>query len=270
MRYHSSMRIKAVSVLYFSLLCCFFQVSSYAQEAALNMPSMPQLPAMPNMPNTDEPMAGRKAFEERSGLRRRGVPASPDVKSVKGGEVKRSNNESISPSSSLTPSSSSPLSAFSKLLSDYTDIDELLQQLSSRRSEEAPRAAVAVPEAHENIASILRFVVNGSDVRSSCRNIHFSKQEADGSFLLTAERRYWAGNAQKALSFYLLFKTAGGGGSHYYDVTCTVAQDDDNTTSFLSRLSSVQGLTASKTGNLVTMRVEEEDLSVDLLLDIGQ
>lgn len=245
------------------------------------MPEMPSMPAMPEMPSTDEPMAGRKALEQIN--KRQESTASSGAKHPlnKAGKVNENTPLSSAADTVPAPSASSPISSFGALLSDYADIDALLQRLQAQRegatvgtraSETAPlqNAPADARGMAQSAASILRFVINGSDVRASCRNVHFSQTEEDGSFLLTAERRYWSGNAPKIESFYLLFTAQGGSAAHYYDVTLSVVSEEENSVSYLSRLSGIEGLTAAKTGNLVTLRAKDEGITADLLLDIGQ
>lgn len=250
-------------------------VSQGAQQ--LEMPQMPAMPSMPDMPNTDEPMAGRKAFEAMKNRQAASSSAQSTAKKpVKGTESTAgvAGVDAPSPSSPPAPSSTSPISSFGSSLQVYADIDELLQRLSAQKEtgvQSSRPAGEVLPDARAAPASILRFVINGSDIRAAIRNVHFSKVEADGSFLLTAERRYWAGGAQKIESFYMLFTASSSGGAgRYYDVTCSVVQDGENDASYLSRIASEGGLTATKTGNLVTLKVNGEGINADLLLDIGQ
>lgn len=251
-----------------------------AAQSALEMPAMPAMPSMPSMPNTDEKMAGRQALENSNRSTSTGAP------NAKTGDTAKAS----APASPVVPapSSSSPISSFGKPLSDYSDIDELLQRLSGNKEEAlqsggkstAGAAAgtvirtASLPNAQRiegrGEATILRFVINGGDMRNACRNVHFSSIEDDGSFLLTAERRYWAGGAPKVEPFYMLF-TSCAPNSRSYNVTLSVVQEaEEAEDSLLSRLSHAGKIEASKTGNLVTMRVDEEGLVCDLLLDIGK
>lgn len=118
--------------------------------------------------------------------------------------------------------------------------------------------------------AILRFIANGYDVLASCRTIYFSDIEADGSFLLTGDRRYISSGQARNETFYLLFKMAGSSGfSTQYTVEPAVVQDYENTFSFVYQLAQRKDLTATKTGNLVTMRIVEPEYNMDLLIDIG-
>lgn len=119
-------------------------------------------------------------------------------------------------------------------------------------------------------AQILRFVVNGYDMKSSCRTVYFSERGADGTFLMTADRRYMSDNISRTETFYLLFKSKGTTDNGIeYDVIPSVIQDYENQYSFLYQLAQKQNLSAAKTGNLVTLRVTEPNWNMDLLLDIS-
>ena len=99
-------------------------------------------------------------------------------------------------------------------------------------------------------------MINGSDILASCKTIYFSKPEADGTFLLTADRNYATDGGQRSETFYLLFKAAAGGGSgNGYTVIPAVLQMQPDPVSPVHRLAKEQGLTAEKTGNLVSLRV---------------
>ena len=116
---------------------------------------------------------------------------------------------------------------------------------------------------------ILRFVVNGYDVLSTCRDIYFSTQEADGSFLLTGDRKYQSSGVSRSETFHLLFRAKGSKeGITTYAVTPAVTQDYTNEYSFLYQLSERKNLTAEQTGNFISMRVNEPQWKMDLLLSL--
>ncbi|MDY5047707.1 MAG: hypothetical protein SPE87_08150, partial [Treponema porcinum] len=119
--------------------------------------------------------------------------------------------------------------------------------------------------------AILRFVINGYNILDTCRTVYFSRQEQDGSFLLTADRRYTSDNTVREETFYLLFKSDGNcGASKGYDVQPAVVQDYQNDYSLVYQLAQKNNLKASKTGNLVVLRSTSPDWNLDLLLDIGE
>lgn len=119
-------------------------------------------------------------------------------------------------------------------------------------------------------AKILRFFVNGYDMLSTCKTIHFSDKENDGTFLLTGDRVYNSNNKARTETFYMLFKAVGNeGGITTYKVAPDVMQDYENKLSFLYQLSAKKNLTAEKTGNLITLKVKEPAWNMDLLIDAG-
>lgn len=116
---------------------------------------------------------------------------------------------------------------------------------------------------------ILRFKINGYDIKDSLTTVYFSQMENDGSFLLTADRRYVADKKIRNETFYFLFKTESNTGSMVtYEVCPSLTQDDTNENSFLYKLSRQKKITATKTGNLVIMHVDNKECSADLLLDL--
>lgn len=119
--------------------------------------------------------------------------------------------------------------------------------------------------------SILRFKINGYSITDSLTATFFSEPEADGSFLLTGDRRYYVNQVPLTETFYMLFKTVSSAGSAVsYNVQTSVVQDYKNENSFLYRLAGAENLTAEKTGNLVVMHFEQDDLKVEILLDIDK
>lgn len=118
--------------------------------------------------------------------------------------------------------------------------------------------------------AILRFNVNGNDVLGSLRTVWFSNKENDGSFLVTGDRKYYADSKMRAETFYLLFKADGNGGSSMgYNVEPGVSQDFTNENSLFYKLTQAENLTATRTGNLVSLSTNSRDLSVNLLIDTG-
>ena len=116
---------------------------------------------------------------------------------------------------------------------------------------------------------ILRFRINGYNIADSVASAFFSETEADGSFLFTGDRVYYADGRKRTETFYLLFKAVKSNGAAVtFDVQPSIVQDFENTNSFVYRFSQIKGLRAEKTGNLVALHTVTDDLNVDLLLDI--
>lgn len=118
--------------------------------------------------------------------------------------------------------------------------------------------------------SILRFKINGYNILDSLTTVFFSEPEFDGSFLLTADRRYFVNQKPRTETFYLLFKAEKSTGTTViYNVQPSIVQDAKNENSFVYRLSQERKLTAEKTGNLVALR-SSGNLNIDILLDIDK
>ena len=164
------------------------------------------------------------------------------------------------PSGGALPSSSNAM--LEKILSELDNVKKQNAE-AVKSNEEQPLASSARP-------GILRFIVNGYDVLSSCRAVYFSDVGEDGTFLLTGDRTYTANGQKRMETFYLLFRPAGHAGfSAQYKVECSVVQDYTNANSFMYRLASLGNLTAVKTGNLVSLRTSDPNCRADLLIDIG-
>ena len=164
------------------------------------------------------------------------------------------------PSGGALPSSSNAM--LEKILSELDNVKKQNAE-AVKSNEEQPPASSARP-------GILRFIVNGYDILSSCRAVYFSDVGEDGTFLLTGDRTYTANGQKRMETFYLLFRPAGHAGfSAQYKVECSVVQDYTNANSFMYRLASLGNLTAVKTGNLVSLRTSDPNCRADLLIDIG-
>ncbi len=118
--------------------------------------------------------------------------------------------------------------------------------------------------------SILRFKINGYNILDSLSTVFFSEPEADGSFLLTADRKYFTNQKARTETFYILFKAVRTSGSNTnYTVQPDIVQDSKNENSFVYKLCQQKNLTAEKLGNLVVLK-NSGDLKIDILLDIDK
>ena len=119
--------------------------------------------------------------------------------------------------------------------------------------------------------SVLRFRINDYDIKDSLVEVFLSQPEEDGSFLLTGDRRYVANNKSRTETFYLLFQAEKTGGAAIsYNVVPSIDQDYENKNSFVYKMAQIKDLKADKTGNLVVLRYNSNNLTVDLLLDIDK
>ena len=119
--------------------------------------------------------------------------------------------------------------------------------------------------------SILRFKINNYSIKDSIVQEFFSEPEPDGSFLLTADRKYFLNNKACTETFYLLFKAIKSNGSMTtFSVTPSIAQGTENKNSYVYKLCQLKDLTAEKTGNLVVVHYDDNGVAADLLLDIDK
>ncbi|MBS7241926.1 MAG: hypothetical protein KIG77_06040 [Treponema sp.] len=118
---------------------------------------------------------------------------------------------------------------------------------------------------------ILRFSVNNYDILKTCGKIYISDIQHDGSFLVTGDRRYMSDGKNRTETFHMLFKNSSGEHSAVnYNAATSVTQDYLNEYSFLYQLSKRPQLSAVRTGNLVTMRTNDQDWKMELLIDLGE
>ena len=119
--------------------------------------------------------------------------------------------------------------------------------------------------------AILRFKVNNYSVKDSITQEFFSEPEPDGSFLLTADRKYLLNNRSCTETFYLLFKAIkSNGSSTTFSVTPSIAQGSENKNSYVYKMCQQKDITAQKTGNLVVVHYNNNGIAADLLLDIDK
>ncbi len=278
----------------------FFSFSVFAQS--VSMPEMPSMPTMPTVggefyrPTTPTSSVLQNATSES-------LSSSTENLSTQSQNSKAtisSSNSSDVLSSLLT--NNSILSAYditnlydSGLFNDLSSLNtvnansqnseillqQILQSLEELKNQQKTSTAVEKQNLQntqtdsENFKqrepSVLRFKINGYDIKDSLSAVFFSEPEADGSFLLTGDRRYFTNQQRRTETFYLLFKTIKSTGSTTtFEVQSDIVQDFKNENSFVCKLVNKKNLTAEKTGNLVVLRLSDNDLNVDLLLDIDK
>lgn len=160
-----------------------------------------------------------------------------------------------------------------KMLAEVLSKIEELQKTSPAVSAAEP--AKKIPAATEHVpdsrhAKVLRFCVNGYDILKTCKKIYISNVQQDGTFLVTGDRRYASDGKSRTETFHLLFISAPQKNGCNYTASAAVTQDYLNEYSFLYQLSQLQEVNALRTGNLVTMRTEQPDWKLELLIDLGE
>ena len=293
----------------FTFFTGLFLSSLFSQS--LQMPDMPQMPSMtqlPSMPSISESgtfyspnfpsssVSGKKKSEKEENATQKGqavLTESNSSDSILNSllSLNDSNTLTASDISSLYDSglfnnlsalnTSNTHSSYSTGTSTNVILQEILNTLNDLKEKQNNAPAKEKEELHNTQSdlqnfktrepSILRFKINGYNINSSLTKVFFSEPDADGSFLLTADRKYFSNQKAMTETFYMLFKTLSSNGSSVtYSVQPAIVQDTKNPGSFVYKLMSLTGLKAEKTGNLVVMHVNEENLTADLLLDIDK
>ena len=95
--------------------------------------------------------------------------------------------------------------------------------------------------------------------------------QLDGTFLVTGDRVYSSDGKNRTETFHILFKSSPSeSGSSNYKAAANVTQDFLNENSFLYQLSKFENLPAMRVGNFVSMRTEEPNWKLELLIDLGE
>jgi hypothetical protein len=101
--------------------------------------------------------------------------------------------------------------------------------------------------------------------------VYFSQPDPAGIFLLTGDRVVKAGGKDRNETFYFLFTpTLDAEGKFIYTVEAELTQDWAAERSELYPLTTSMPLTATRTGNLITLRHNTEGWNLDLLLDLRE
>lgn len=134
-----------------------------------------------------------------------------------------------------------------------------------------PSGNGTAPSTVRNRSRILRFAVNGYNILRTCRTVYISDVQDDGTFLVTGDRRYMSDGQTRSETFHILFRTKlDDSALREYDAATAVTQDSYNPNSFVYQLSKRSNMMASRTGNLVSMRTEDPDWRLELLIDLGE
>lgn len=123
-------------------------------------------------------------------------------------------------------------------------------------------------ENNNSLERLLRLRANGYNLLDSCSTIYFSKPEENGSFLLTGDRKYLSNGTYLNETFYFLFQNTEN--TNTYNVSATIMQDRKNEFSFLYQASQLSPLIATRTGNLITLNINKESFSFEMLIQLGE
>ena len=160
-----------------------------------------------------------------------------------------------------------------KILAEIEKIkDESGKENENKKNFEVSAASAKEEKLPEKSkARLLRFSVNGYDILRTCRKIYISEVQLDGTFLVTGDRIYSSDGKNRTETFHILFKSSPSeSGSSNYKAAANVTQDFLNENSFLYQLSKFENLPAMRVGNFVSMRTEEPNWKLELLIDLGE
>lgn len=267
----------------------------YAQS--ISNPEMPAMPAMPGMPSLETPFY-TPSFPSNSVIPKKKSNKNETTETEKQSVITNNdnaddivstlmNNSSILSASDITSlydsgmfnnlSSLSGTTAASSTNVLLQQVLTSLEELKTQQKNASPVQRQQLENAQEDSQNfkqrepqILRFRINGYDIKDSLTTVFFSEPEADGTFLLTGDRRYFTNQKSRTETFYLMFKAVKSNGSvTTFDVQPSIVQDALNENSFVYKFSKIKNLKAEKTGNLVVLHADD-GLKVDLLLDIDK
>ncbi len=146
--------------------------------------------------------------------------------------------------------------------------EDSLQKNENSAAEKVQKTDIS-DSANSNSAKILRFRVNSYDILKTCKKIYISKVQDDGTFLVTGDRRYLSDGKFFTETFHILFKVSQEkDGISNYSAAVLVMQDSPNQYSFLYQLSQRKNLTASRVGNLLSMKISDPNWQLDFLIDL--
>lgn len=282
------------------VLFIFITTSSFAQSIDFpQMPDMPQMPSMgssfykPNVPyytdmnnakqdtnSGDEKKADKKTQILSDGrnptdainslLTENNILSALDINSLYDaglfGDISSLNNVGKLNNVDNTTEEilNEILEELQKLKKEQNGVTSAQKESLSQIQEDSQNFKIRNPD-------ILRFRINGYDLKPSLTTIFFSESEENGSFLLTADRKYNADNKKRTETFYMLFKAIdSNSGVTTFEVIPSIAQDYENKNSFIFRMCEQKNLLAEKTGNLVVIHSEDKNFKMDMLLDIDK
>jgi len=283
-------------------LATAFLVSTSLFAQSIEMPSMPDMPAMPSVamdgsfytPSVPYQKSAKSSAAKTKTETKKTEAVLSDASTTQDLLTALTGNNSMltaSDISSLYDSGSftdiSSLSGATSLTNYATTstTNLLLQQVLNNLNDLKTEQKNATPEEKnvlENVKadsktfktrepSILRFKINGYNIADSLTTVFFSDTEPDGTFLLTADRRYVTNQAVMNETFYMLFRAVSSTGSTItYKVQPSIVQSVKNENSYIYKLAEIKNLTAEKTGNLVVLHYNENKLTADMLLDIDR
>ena len=160
-------------------------------------------------------------------------------------------------------------------------LTQLIKQIEELKRQQALADVVPVtpnPKEEARVVAVLkktpphllRFSVNGYDILKTCRTVYISDVQDDGTFLVTGDRKYLSDGKTRSETFHILFTLSNTNkGASSYSAATAVTQDEFNQYSFMYELSQRANMNATRTGNLVSMRTDDPQWKLELLIDLG-
>ena len=289
------MKISKTVVKVFSL-AVFFTCAFYADgEDSISMPSSPAMPSVSvpqisngfYIPGSSDFYSGQKSTTAVSSAKTSSTDSSTQnpanaaqtenaqqaqdiTSSLVNSALSNSLAGSLTDGGSSLINSSQILNSLSGLLAGKagTTGTGQLFTTSAQNIEQAAKTAENTSSAQNSSpSSILRFLINGTDMIPFCKTVFFSSAETDGSFLLTGDCRYELNGETRNETFYLLFHSTGSkNASQEFSVTASVFQDKEDSSTYLYALTKISSLTAQKTGSLISLKSKENGTVLNMLL----
>lgn len=114
-----------------------------------------------------------------------------------------------------------------------------------------------------SLNNILKFKINGINILPSITNVFFSKQENDGSLLVSFDRTYFINSQKFDETLYLFFRNVG---NNIYEVALSLSQIPLNENSLFYKLKNYSVYESTKSSNCYLINFSRKDLSIELLL----
>lgn len=266
----------------FPFLCAFFVCAAFiaAQNSGLAMPSVsaPQMPSVSDFPQVSsspyspaaEPAktVGTAAETGRKKVTAANL-ASLSASLLSGTATGGTSNDLISSllgnttQQSLTGTNTATNVILEQILEKLDKLDNLAPAATEPHSETAAEKSQPLKQTG---AKILRCSANGYNILETCRTVFSSSKSADGSFLITGDRKYLSNHKTRDETFYFFLRRLS---PDTYELAASVLQDYENTYSFLYQLSKKTPLKLTVVGNLISLKISEPDWKFDLLIDIA-
>ena len=250
----------------------------YSQSSmpSVSMPSVtsPTLPQMPSF-STFPSLSTSSTNNSTQNQNQTGTQSSQNTNTTEKSTTSVINEASML-SSFLNGSSTNDVATLSSLLgNNYSSLQSiqnaqnanstnlLLQQVLEKIEKlETP----STPIINQN-GKIIRFWANGQNLLNSISDVYFSKKAEDGSFFLTAQLKSKAGENTNTETFYISVNKVN---SRQFSSQISLIQQITDETSLLFQIAKKSPVESQVTGNLVSIKINNENLKADILLDISE